>query len=338
MATQHVAVIGSGSWGTTLALILAGKGWRTLLYCRTPEEAATLEAERQNHRFLPDATFPPSLHTTTDYAEALGDDCALCVVAVPSHTLRVNIAAMRPFLHPHTIIVCATKGLESLTFLRMTEVIDQEIPEGRICALSGPNIAKEIANGKPSTTVVAGTNTETCAAAQTILMSTMFRVYTNADVIGVELGGALKNIIALGAGICDGLEAGDNAKAAFMTRGIAEVGRLGAAAGANPLTFLGLAGLGDMVATCASPHSRNRFVGQELAKGRTLKEILTGMTQVAEGVTTTAVARGLAQRYAVEMPITEQLYQVMFENKPFLEAVRDLMMRDATAELHGFDL
>jgi glycerol-3-phosphate dehydrogenase (NAD(P)+) len=216
--------------------------------------------------------------------------------------------------------------------------LEQELPEaaGKVCALSGPNLAKEVAAGKPGATVIAGKSEEACQKAQNLITASTFRVYTNHDLIGVELGGALKNIIALGAGISDGLEAGDNAKGAFMTRGMAEIGRLGVAAGADPLTFLGLAGLGDLVATCASPLSRNRYVGQELAKGHTLTEIRAGMSQVAEGVYTTAAARQMALKYGVEMPITEQLYLLLFENKSPLAAITDLMLREPTSEMYGF--
>ncbi len=340
---MHVTVIGTGSWGTTLALLIARKGVAVRMWTRTHEEAALLRTDGENRRFLPGHPFPPNLSISESLEETLAEGCQLIIFAAPSSKMRQSLQAVQPFyqaLKAKPIALSAAKGLEMDTLLRMTEVIEQELPAaaeaGLICALSGPNIAKEVADGRPGATVIAGRNEETANLAQNLFTSSTFRVYTNHDVIGVELCGALKNIIALGAGISDGLEAGDNAKGAFMTRGMAEIGRLAVAAGADPLTFLGLAGLGDLVATCASPYSRNRFVGQELAKGRTLEDIRAGMSQVAEGVYTTAAARRLAARYNLEMPITEQMYLVLFENKPPMAAIRDLMMREPTREMYGF--
>jgi len=339
---QKVAVLGSGSWGTTLALLCARKALNTSLWVRSLEEASELSSGKENHRFLPGHSFPPNLKVTADLEEAL-DSCALVIFAAPSGELRHNAQIARPYLAKRAeppIILSAAKGLEMETLLRMSEVLEQELPEAKrsqtICVLSGPNLAKEVAANKPGATVIAGKSEATCEKAQNLIMTPTFRVYTNRDIIGVELGGALKNIIALGAGLADGLNAGDNAKGAFMTRGMAEIGRLGVAAGADPLTFLGLAGLGDMVATCASPFSRNRYVGQELAKGRNLNQIRAEMHQVAEGVSTTAAARRMAQKYGVEMPITEQLYLLLFENKNPLAAITDLMMREPTREMYGF--
>lgn len=341
----QVTVIGSGSWGTTLALLTARKGLSTTLWARSEEEADLLRTEGQNRRFLPNQPFPANLTITASLDEAICPASQLLIFASPSSTLRQNVRQARPFidgLPALPLVLSAAKGLEQDNLLRMTEVIAQEWPvgdaAGQICALSGPNLAREIAEGKPGATVIAGVNQDATRMAQQLINTNTFRVYTNSDVIGVELGGALKNIIALGAGLSDGLNAGDNAKGAFMTRGMAEIGRLGVAAGANPLTFLGLAGLGDMVATCASPYSRNRFVGQELAKGKSLKEIQAGMYQVAEGVFTTAAARRMAQKYKVEMPITEQLYQVLFDGKPPMAGIAELMLREPVQELYGFHL
>ncbi len=343
--SEFVTVIGSGSWGTTLALLVARKGLATVLWVRTPEEAQTLQADGENKRFLPGPKFPPTLRVTADLAEALAPGCAMIILASPSGEMRHNLRLCYPYLEKLTnlpIMLSAAKGLEKDNLYRMTEIIAQEWPQGeeagKICALSGPNLSREVADGKPGATVIAGRNPATIEKAQQIITSRTFRVYTNPDVVGVELAGALKNIIALGAGLSDGLEAGDNAKGAFMTRGMAEIGRLGVAAGANPLTFLGLAGLGDMVATCSSRYSRNRHVGEELAKGHSLEEIIQGMSQVAEGVYTTVSARKLAQKYGVEMPITEQLYQVMFEGKSAIAAIADLMLREPTEEMYGFTL
>jgi glycerol-3-phosphate dehydrogenase (NAD(P)+) len=342
---KFVTVIGSGSWGTTLALVVARKGQKTVLWTRTEEEANTLRTDGHNQRFLPGVLFPNTLKVTSSLEEAFAPGCELVIMAPPSGSMRTEMQMCRPYfdaLPELPIVLSASKGLEKDNLYRMSEVMAQEWPEGEdagmICALSGPNLAREVADGKPGATVIAGRADAITARAQQLVISQTFRVYTNRDIIGVELGGALKNIVALGAGITDGLNAGDNAKGAFLTRGMAEIGRLGVAAGANPLTFLGLAGLGDMVATCNSRYSRNRHVGEELAKGRSLEEILKGMTQVAEGVYTTVAARKLAARYDVEMPITEQLYQVMFEGKSPLTAVVDLMMREPTAEMYGFTL
>ncbi len=345
MTTDFVTVIGTGSWGTTLSLLIARKGLEVRLWTRTEAEAETFRTEGENRRFLPGHPFPAHLKVTADLSEALTEGCQMVIMAAPSGKMRASLQQVQPYydaLRARPVVLSAAKGLEMDSLLRMTELIEQEWPaaaeQGLVCALSGPNIAREIAEQKPGATVVAGKNRKATEKAQNLITSTTFRVYTNPDVIGVELGGAFKNIIALGAGISDGLNAGDNAKGAFMTRGMAEIGRLGVAAGADPLTFLGLAGLGDLVATCASPYSRNRFVGQELAKGRTMDAIRAGMSQVAEGVTTTAAARRLAQRYGLEMPITEQLYLLLFENKPALSAIRDLMQREPTEEMYGFKI
>ena len=345
MAEEYVAIIGSGSWGTTLGLLMARKNIRVRLWTRTAEEAEDMRRTGENTRFLPGHAFPASMTATSDLEEALTEGCSMIVMAAPSSKMRHSLQQTRAHydrLKTKPIVLSAAKGLEMDTLQRMTELIEEEWPAAAeqklVCALSGPNISKEIADNRPGATVIAGRNTAATTKAQNLITSNIFRVYTNPDVVGVELGGAFKNIIALGAGISDGLNAGDNAKGAFMTRGMAEIGRLGVAAGADPLTFLGLAGLGDLVATCASPYSRNRFVGQELAKGRTLDEIRAGMNQVAEGVYTTAAARRMAQKYGLEMPITEQLYLLMFENKPALKAISDLMMREPTQEMYGFKL
>jgi glycerol-3-phosphate dehydrogenase (NAD(P)+) len=259
---------------------------------------------------------------------------------VPAQRMRENVLRVRGYLQEGTIVVSAAKGLEIETTLRMTEVLKEELPprfHSRLAVLSGPNLAREIIAGLPATTVVASENDEAACFVQSLITTPQFRVYTHSDVIGVELAGALKNIIALGAGISDGLGYGDNAKAAFMTRGLAEIARLGVAAGANLLTFAGLAGIGDLVTTCASSHSRNHYVGEQLAQGRSLAEIQASMRMVAEGVPTTIAALQLARRYTIEMPITEQMYQVLFEGKDPRRAVIDLMTRDVKGELDGLE-
>ncbi|MCL4458889.1 MAG: NAD(P)-dependent glycerol-3-phosphate dehydrogenase [Chloroflexi bacterium] len=336
---KGITIIGTGTWGTTLAIFLARKGLPVQLWCRTAEEATILEKEGENKTFLPSVMFPEGLRVTASLDDACSD-CWFLLLIVPAQTMRANVRRLRDRLNSSTLILSGAKGLEYDTGMRMTEVITSELPaqfQGRIAALSGPNLAREIAMGLPATTVVACHDQGVADCMQSVLMDPLLRVYTNTDVIGVELGGALKNIIALGAGICDGFGYGDNAKAAFITRGLAEISRLGIAAGANPLTFAGLTGLGDLVCTCASPYSRNRYVGQELAKGRKISDILSSMRMVAEGVQTTVAARRLSQRYGVEMPITELTYQVLFEGKDPRKAVGELMGRGPKQELYGLE-
>ena len=334
---RRVGVIGTGAWGTTLAILLAQKGFETTLWEYQTERAEAMERDRENRAFLPDIPFPFSLRVTTNIHEAVvGRELVLLVT--PSQRLRENVRAVAPHLSPDAILLSGIKGLEIGSLKRMSEVIAEELPEtlrGRIATLSGPNIAREVAKGLPGAAVIAATDRAVAEAARETLNTATFRVYTSSDMIGVELGGALKNIIALGAGANDGWGYGENAKAAFMTRGLAEMARLGIACGANPLTFVGLAGMGDLIATCASPLSRNRYVGLELAKGRKLEEVLAGMKSVAEGVTTTKAARELAERHGVEMPITSTIYSILFEGKNARQGVIELMLRDPKEELDG---
>ncbi len=265
--------------------------------------------------------------------EAL-DAAEIAVIAVPVQSLRNAVMTVAPRLRGKTVVTAA-KGLEQATLRRPTEIVAEAIPDisvTSVCALSGPNLAAEIAAGQPATTVVAGADQSSCELVRDALMSPQFRIYTSRDVVGVEMGGALKNIIAIGAGIGDGLKAGDNAKAAFLTRGIAEIARLGTACGAEPLTFAGLSGIGDLIATCASPLSRNNRVGRELARGRRLADILSSLDEVAEGVPTTEAAYLLGGRLGVELPITEQMYAVLFTGKSPLEAIQDLMAREPRQE------
>ncbi len=332
----RVAVVGATSWGTTLAIHLAKLGHNVALWARTLEEAHQLQLDGENRRFLPGFPFPPALRATASLDEAFSE-ATLALFVVPSKTIRQNAQRVREALREDTVIVSATKGLEMSTGMRMTQVLQEELPRlhSRICALSGPNLSAEVAKGLPTSTVIACHDEALAKQVQLAFMSPWLRAYTNVDVIGVELAGALKNIIALGAGIGDGLGYGNNSKAAFITRGLAEIARLGVAAGANPLTFAGLAGLGDLVATAASPLSRNRYVGEELAKGRSLGEILSGMRNVAEGVDTTAAAMRLARDLGGEMPITQATYSVLFEGLPPQKAVAALMERAPQPEWLG---
>ena len=332
--TKRVAIVGTTTWGTTLGIILARENVLVNLFARTQAEAAELNCQRCNRRFLPDTVFPDTLRADSDVAQALTSS-DMVIVAVPSHRLRQNIKIIREAIAPGTIILSATKGLELPTGHRMTQVLQQELPHhhhSSICVLSGPNLAQEIIQGKPASTVVAGQDHAVVERAQSLLMSGTFRVYTSDDVIGVELGGALKNIIALGAGIADGMEAGDNAKSAFIARGLAEITRLGIAAGAQPLTFAGLAGLGDLIATCSSRLSRNHYVGEQLAQGRTWPEIQRDMDNVAEGVNATSAALGMAARLGVEMPIADVTHRVLFDGLSPMDAVAELMGRPGRSE------
>ena len=333
--TKKVAVIGTTTWGTTLGIVLARNDVPVCLVARTKSEAEVLDSNRRSLRFLPDVPFPAGLRIASDFKEAI-TPAGLVILAVPSHQLRHNIRAIRDSLASGAIVVSAAKGLELPGGERMSQVLEQELPtkfHSGICALSGPNLAHEIIQGKISSTVVAGQNPEITAEAQSILMTGSFRVYTSNDIVGVELAGALKNIIALGAGIGDGMDAGDNAKSSFVTRGLAEITRLGVAAGANQMTFAGLAGLGDLIATCNSKLSRNRYVGEQLALGRTWPEIEKSMDNVAEGVNATKAAVGMAAKLNVEMPIAQTTHRVLFEGLSIQEAVAELMGRPPRSEL-----
>lgn len=327
------AIVGATTWGSTLAILTARRGVPVRLLCRTPAEADGLRRDGQHRRFVPGVPFPPAL--SPEHDPAVLRDAPLVILAVPSDRFRHNVRRIADCLSPDAAIVSVTKGLERPDGLRMTEVLAQELPtlpSERFAVLSGPNLAGEVIVGKPALTVVASAGEATRRLAQDTLMSPAFRVYTSDDVVGVELGGALKNIIALAAGIADGLDGGDNAKAALLTRGLNEIGRLGLAAGAQLLTFAGLAGLGDVIATCSSPLSRNRRVGAELAQGRPLPDILAGMDAVAEGVNTTVAALEMAERLAVDMPITRLMYRVLFEGLPAAECIPALMERPPRAE------
>lgn len=328
-----VTIVGATSWGTTLGIIIARQGHDVRLLARTPDEADALETRRENARFVPGFPFPDSMRARAD-ADSFSD-ADLAILAVPSHTLRDNIRKVASHIPRDCIVVSAVKGLELNTGKRMSRILQEELPDGanhRICALSGPNLASEIVRGMPAPTVIASLDSDAALEAQAIINSSVFRVYTNSDIIGVEFCGALKNIIALGAGICDGLQLGDNAKSGFMTRGLAEIARLGVAAGANPITFAGLAGMGDLVATCSSVLSRNHHVGEQLAAGKSLSDIRSAMRNVAEGVYTTSAALDLARRLDVEMPIARITQDILSGKISASDAVQRLMDRVPTSE------
>ncbi len=339
----NVAVIGSGAWGTTLARLIAdapqnvAEGVTVTLWEHHPERAAEMASARENRAFLPGIPLPERLRVTADLREAV-TGCEIVLMVTPSQRMRQQARLAAPFLAEGAVVVSASKGLELGSHLRMTQVLAQELPGVvTLAALSGPNLAAEVARGLPTASVIACANHDAAVRARTIISAPTFRVYSSDDLVGVELGGALKNIIALGVGVNDGLGYGDNAKATFMTRGLAEMARLSLAAGANPLTLAGLAGLGDLIATCSSPLSRNRTLGLELAAGKTLEEALAARKAVTEGVATSRAALELARNLHVELPITEQIVEVLFKGKAVRDAVASLMERDLKHELHGLD-
>ncbi len=331
-----VGVIGSGAWGTTLALLLSREGQTVTLWEHRCERALEMQQRRENTVFLPGFCFPDTLSVTSDIAEAVQKKDILLLVT-PSQRLRENLRLLAPYVAKGTLLVSASKGIEIGSLKRMTEIVCEELPTARqrVAALSGPNISHEVAEGKPTAAVVAAHEQETAVRVRSVLNTSRYRVYTANDVVGVELGGALKNIIAIGAGFNDGMGYGENAKAAFITRGLAEIARLGVAAGAHPLTFSGLAGIGDLIATCASPLSRNQQLGRRLAAGEKLEEILASTRHVAEGVSTTKAALQMAAHHQVEMPITQQLGLVLFAGLDPRRAVPELMMRDLKDEMEG---
>ncbi len=332
-----VAVVGSGSWGTTLAALAAATQGPCTLWVRREAEAREIAARRENARFLPGVTLPDSLRVEHDPAAALRG-AALVLVVVPMRRLSENWKTIADAIDPRAVIVSGIKGLDPASGERMSEVVARWAgPQilDRLAVLSGPNLAREIAAGEPAAAVVAGRAPAVGRDVQLRLRAPAFRTYLSDDVVGVELAGALKNVIAIGAGMIDGLRYGDNAKAAFMTRSLAEITRLGVAAGADALTFAGLAGMGDLIATCASAHSRNHSVGQQLAAGLSLDEIQARMVMVAEGVDTARGALRLARRLGVEMPVIELMNAALFDGLPVTEAARILMARELSHELRG---
>ena len=330
--TDRVGVIGAGAWGTTLAILLADAQRPVSLWTHSPEAAERLAHARTNDRYLPGVVFPPNVRVVTD-DDYLGEPHRFYVLATPSAHLRGTLRRVAGSLHPDAAILSVVKGIEEGTHLRMSQVAAQELPGRRIAALSGPNLAREIAGGKPAGSVVASEDHDLAAELASVLSSDRFRVYTNPDVVGVELAGALKNVVALAAGMVDGLGFGDSAKAGIITRGLAEMTRLGVAAGAHPLTFAGLAGVGDLIATCMSPLSRNRHAGELIASGVPWPEAGERLAGVAEGVATVAGALGLAAAHGVEMPIAEQVRAVIHDQLPPMAAVAELMSRSTKDEL-----
>ncbi|MEG6616241.1 NAD(P)H-dependent glycerol-3-phosphate dehydrogenase [Peptococcaceae bacterium 1198_IL3148] len=332
---QSIAVIGAGSWATALAVQLARNGHNVKMWARNNDTVNDINRNRQNKNYLPGVTIPNNVRCSNDIGDVLIDTNAV-LFGVPSHSFREVIKMAQPMIPQNGLVINVAKGIEENTLKRMSEVFIEETSEAdgdRYVVLSGPSHAEEVGQDLPTAVVVASRSAKAAKYVQKLFMSGSMRVYTNPDVIGVELGGALKNIIALSTGVADGLGFGDNAKAALMTRGLAEISRLGVAMGALPLTFAGLAGVGDLIVTCTSMHSRNRRAGIEIGKGKTLAEAVETVRMVVEGVRTTKAAKALAAKYQVEMPITEETYRVLFEDFSAREGVMNLMGRSGKAEI-----
>jgi glycerol-3-phosphate dehydrogenase (NAD(P)+) len=332
---RSIAVIGAGSWGTALAMVLADNGLKVNLWARRQEVVDEIQSSRTNSRYLPDVQLPETIVPTSNLEQAVKDQNRVLVV-MPSVAFRDTMKLLSLYMHSDAKLIHATKGFDADSQVRMSQVIREEIPHlhpDHLAVLSGPSHAEEVSRRCPTTVVVASRNQSTAEEFQDLFMNSYFRVYTNPDVVGTELGGALKNIIALGVGLSDGLQFGDNAKAALMTRGLMEISRLGIKLGAAQMTFAGLAGIGDLIVTCTSKHSRNWRAGYQLGQGKTLDEVLSSMNMVVEGVNATKAAFLLASRHHVEMPITSAIYQVLFAGKSPRDAVEDLMGRGKTHEM-----
>ena len=333
---SRVAVVGAGSWGTAFATITAEKGVDTVLWARRSDLADEINAQHRNPDYLGEFELPPSLTASHDVQKAV-EGADVVVMAVPSHAFREVFIQVHPHVADGVPFVSLTKGIEQDTLQRMTEVMADEagLAADRLAVVSGPNLAKEVMRRMPSASVVACADEATADVLQGLFMAPFFRVYTNPDVVGCELSGAMKNVIAIAAGIADGMGFGDNSRASLITRGLAEVARLGVKLGADPLTFAGLAGMGDLVATCISKLSRNRGVGEELGRGRKLDDIVGETRMVAEGVKTSKAVLALGKRQGVDLPLTEQVVKVLYEGVAPGDMVLSLMLRSAKPEMHG---
>ncbi len=327
---SKLSIIGAGAWGTTISILAAENGHSPTIWSYEEDVARSINELRENKKYLNGFQLPQNIDSTTDIKKAAESE--IIILVTPSQYLRETLRNMARFVKKGAVIISAVKGLEIETQKRMSEVIRDELPCENLAVISGPNISKEIARGLPAATVSASKKIETAKFAQQLLNSSRFRVYTNTDVVGVELGGALKNVIALAAGVADGLMLGNNAKSALLVRGIAEITRLGIAMGGRSDTFSGLSGVGDLITTCSSTLSRNHQVGMEIAKGRRMTEILTKMYDVAEGVPTSKAARELSRKLKIEMPITEEVYAVLYEGKDPFKAITQLMQRELKNE------
>ncbi|HID11774.1 MAG TPA: NAD(P)H-dependent glycerol-3-phosphate dehydrogenase [Candidatus Latescibacteria bacterium] len=336
---MRIAIVGAGGWGTALSVLLAWRGHEVYLWQREKDLAEEARSIRENRVFLPGVLIPERVKISWDMADAVLD-ARMWVFAVPSQYMRSVARKVREISEGRgKVVVSVAKGIEEGSLKRMSEVLLEELPGATpetLAVLSGPSHAEEVGRGMPTSVVVASKSQQTARAVQEAFFCPRFRVYTSDDVVGVELGGALKNVIAIAVGICDGLGLGDNARGALMARGLAEITRLGVAMGAQPQTFAGLSGVGDLIATCISRHSRNRYVGEQIGRGQKLEEVLGKMVMVAEGVRTTSAVRELAGRYGVEMPIAEKVYQVLFEGCDPKRAVEELMLRQPRPEVWGW--
>ncbi len=326
-----ISVLGAGSWGTALSLLLHDNGHEVILWSVIEDEVKMLREKRQHESKLPGVKLPEEIEITSDLAYSVADR-DLLILAVPSPYTRSTAHSMRELVRESQIIVNVAKGIEETTLMTLSEIIEQEIPQANVAVLSGPSHAEEVGRKLPTTCVTSAHTRETAEYIQEIFMSPVFRVYTSADILGVELGGSLKNVIALAAGTADGLGYGDNTKAALITRGIAEIARLGIKMGAKFETLYGLSGMGDLIVTCASVHSRNRKAGYLMGQGYTMEEAMKEVKMVVEGVYSAKAAKQLAEKYQVEMPIVEEVNKVLFEGKSAKDAVMDLMLRDKKME------
>lgn len=326
----NIGIIGAGSWGIGLSVLLHNNGHQVTVWSALQEEIEELNKNHE-HRTLPGVKLPETMIFTVDLKEAMADQ-DLLVLAVPSIYTRRTAAAMKPYATKGQVIVNVAKGIEETTLMTLSEIIEEELPEASVAVLSGPSHAEEVSRELPTTCVTGAKDQPTAELIQNIFMSPVFRVYTSPDILGIELGGSLKNVIALAAGIADGLGYGDNTKAALITRGITEIAKLGTAMGGRFETFCGLSGIGDLIVTCASMHSRNRRAGILIGQGRSMEEAMEEVKMVVEGVYSAKAARTLSRKYEIDMPIIEQVNLVLFEGKKAADAVRDLMMRDKTIE------
>lgn len=325
------AVIGAGSWGTALARVLAKNNNQVTVWSIMEDEIAMLKEKREHETKLPGVILPDNIDFTTDLKEAV-EGKSMLVLAVPSPFTRSTAKSMAPFVTEGQLIVNVAKGIEDVTFMTLTDIIEEEIPQANVAVLSGPSHAEEVGKDMPTTLVAGAAKKETAEYIQNAFMCDFIRVYTSPDVLGIELGGALKNVVALAAGAADGLGCGDNTKAALITRGIAEIARLGVAMGGKIESFTGLTGIGDLIVTCSSMHSRNRKAGMLIGQGYTMDEAMKEVKMVVEGVYSAKAAYGLAKKYQVSMPIVEEVNAVLFEGKSAAEAVKDLMFRDKRSE------
>ena len=321
-----IGVIGAGSWGTALAWLLTNNGHEVTLWSHREEDARLLQKERENKSKLPGVIFQENLQVTGDLKSSV-EDKEVLVLAVPSPAVRSTSQKMKSYIRKNQLIVNVAKGVEAESLLTMSQMIEQVIPQANVAVLSGPSHAEEVGKGLPTTCVIGAKEKQTAEYLQEIFMSSVFRVYTSPDILGIELGAALKNVIALAAGVADGMGYGDNTKAALITRGIAEISRLGIAMGARAETFFGLSGIGDLIVTCASVHSRNRKAGYLMGKGYTMQEAMDEVKMVVEGVHSAKAALSLSEKYNVEMPIIMEVNKVLFENKKAADAVNELMLR-----------